>query len=223
MTSIVPIPWKNVGKVRPTSKKRAGMIIDLRRCVGCHSCSLACKTEHNIPLGSFRTRVRYLERTDKLTLKFFPLICMHCQDAPCLKACPCNAITRLEDKTVVIDRNRCSSKKACIDACPYGAIYIDPKTDKADKCDLCANRTVLGMEPACVNVCPTNALKYCDLEDPGDPVVIYAKKHGAKAFKEEADTSPSVFYIGLEKWMEKKIENGIQLSPEEDEIIYVQK
>jgi len=223
MISITSIPWENVGKVRSEPKKRAGIIVDLQRCVGCHSCSLACKTEHNVPLRCFRTRVRYLERSDKLTLKFFPLICMHCQDSPCLKACPCNAIIRLEDKTVIIDKDRCGSEKACVKACPYGAIYIDPATDKADKCDLCAHRTSLGMEPACVNVCPVNALKYCDLEDPDDPVVIYARKYDAKAFKEEAGTNPSVFYIGLEKWMEKKVENGIQLSSKEDEIIYVQK
>ncbi|MGR3219081.1 MAG: 4Fe-4S dicluster domain-containing protein [Candidatus Anammoxibacter sp.] len=217
------VPWDVIGKKRLKPKKHAGILIDLRRCVGCHSCSLACKTEHDVPLGCFRTRVRYLEKADKPTLKFLPLICMHCRDAPCLKACPCQAIIRREDKTVIIDKDRCSSEKACIKACPYDAIYIDPATDKADKCDLCVHRTGLGMEPACVNVCPTNALKYCDLDDPEDPVVIYAKKHDARAFKKEAGTNPSVLYIGLEKWMGKKPETGIQLSSKEDEIIYVQK
>ena len=88
-------------KQRSLNKKRVGMVVDLRRCIGCHACSVACKTENEVPLGGFRNRVRYLEQAEVNTLSFLPLLCMHCQDAPCLDACPTQAPTRLADGRVV--------------------------------------------------------------------------------------------------------------------------
>ena len=136
-----PLPWENIGKKKDI--KRAGMLIDLRRCIGCHACSVACKTEHDVPLGGFRMRVRYLERPEQLTLAFLPMLCMHCKDAPCMDVCPTQAVARLADGRVVINQDACCGNKACIAACPYGAIYIDPQTHKADKCDFCMHRTSL--------------------------------------------------------------------------------
>lgn len=223
MSDLPPIPWEGTRKEqRSLSKKRAGMVVDLRRCIGCHACSIACKTENNIALGHFRNRVRYLEQPDVKTLSFLPLLCMHCQDAPCMKACPTQAPTRLEDGRVVIDLDKCCGMKACISACPYGAIYIDEKLGQADKCDMCVHRTSLDMEPACVASCPTDTLRYGDLGNPDDPLAKYAKEHNAKPFKEDADTQPSILYIKQEKWMEQAAATGVQLSPEDDEIIYEQ-
>ncbi len=102
MSNQIGIPWDNVGKRRgEKTMGRAGMVVDLRRCIGCHACSVACETEHEVPLGGFRTRVRYLERPDRPTMAFLPLLCMQCQDPPCLKACPTEAISRLGDGRVV--------------------------------------------------------------------------------------------------------------------------
>ena len=109
-----------------------------------------------------------------------------------------------------------------MDACPYGAIGTDPQTGIAEKCDLCANRTDLGLDPACVNVCPTDVLRFGDLDDAEDPVARYARDHQARAFKENAGTRPSVVFVGLEKWMEKQAPGGVQLHPDENELIYVQ-
>ena len=224
MADPIEIPWENIGKRKHRAPmKRAGMVVDLRRCIGCHACSVTCKTEHAVPLGGFRTRVRYLERSDRPTIAFLPLLCMQCQDAPCMKACPTEAIIRLEDGRVTINQDRCCGNKACIAACPYGAIYIDPQTNKADQCDFCTHRTTLWMDPACVSACPTEALRFGDLDDPEDPVAKYASTHDAKAFKEEAGTRPSVLYVGHEKWMEEKAKTGIQLSPDENEIVYEQR
>ncbi len=218
-----PIPWLNRKTERSLGMKRAGMVVDLRRCIGCHACSVSCKTEHGVPLGGFRTRVRYLQRPDALALAFLPLLCMHCQDAPCLDACPTGAVIRLQDGRVTIDQDRCCGNKACIAACPYGAIYIDPQSGLADKCDLCTHRTSLGMNPACVDACPTEALRFGDLDDPQDPLAQYAAQHGAKAFKEGAETAPSVLYVKHDKWMEDSAKTGVQLSPADEDIIYEQR
>jgi tetrathionate reductase subunit B len=198
------------------------MLIDLQRCTGCHSCSVACKTEHEVPLGDFRMRVRYLERPAEPTIAFLPLICMQCQDAPCLKACPTEAIGRLEDGRVVVDDEKCCGNKACVSACPYGAIFINNETNKAEKCDFCTHRTEVGLEPACVASCPTDAIRFGDLDNPQDPVTMEAKAKGAKAFKEDAGTDPSVLYVSHESWMEKKSNLGVQLSPQDEDVIYEQ-
>lgn len=214
------LPWEPPGPV--PERHRAGIVVDLRRCIGCHACSVACKTEHDVALGVFRTRVRYLEKAGRSQLAFLPLLCMHCQDAPCVPACPHEAIRRGADGRVEIDPDTCQGDQCCTEACPYGAIGIDPQTGRADKCDLCTHRTDVGLDPACVNVCPTDVLRFGDLDDIEDPATRHAQRHGARPMKEEAGTKPSVLYIGLEAWMEQKAKGGVRLSPDEDELVYVQ-
>lgn len=227
MAELPPIPWETPGTApraaRSLDNKRSGVVIDLRRCVGCHACSVSCKNENDVPLGNFRTRVRYLEQDKAPHISFLPMLCMHCQDAPCLTACPTEAITRLNDGRVVVDQDNCCGNRTCIAACPYGAIYSEPTTGKADKCDMCTHRTSLGLEPACVASCPTNALQYGDLGDTDSPLSQYAAKHNAKPFKEDAGTKPSVLYVELDDWMNRAAATGIQLSPDDYEIIYESK
>ena len=215
------LPWEPSGK--PRNMKRAGIVIDLRRCIGCHACSVSCKTEHDVALGVFRTRVRYLERPGETQLSFLPMLCMHCQDAPCIPACPTEAMTRGEDGRVVVTESKCDGNMECIAACPYDAIQLDPQTGIADKCDLCQHRTDVGMDPACVASCPSGTLRFGDLDDPEDPVTRHAESHGASGFREDAGTRPTVQYVGLSPWMEEATKGGVQLHAEEDELIYVQK
>ena len=195
------------------------MVVDLHRCVGCHSCSLACKTEHAVPLGNFRTRVHYLQQPDELQMKFVPLLCMHCQDAPCIDVCPTSALGKLDDGRVVINDERCNGTKACIPACPYGAISIRRDTGRAEKCDFCVQRTSVGLEPACVEACPTDALRFGDMDDPTDPVSTYAAATKATAYKADKATRPSVVYVGHDKGMEERAA-GVQRVDGEDGIIY---
>ena len=216
------LPWEKVGAEYKKPKKQVGMLLDLNRCVGCHSCSVSCKTEHEVPLGNFRMRVRYLERPNKQTIAFAPLMCMHCQDAPCLDACPSNAIARLEDGRVVIRESKCDLDKECIKACPYGAISINEEKEVAEKCDFCVHRTEVGLEPACAATCPSSAIEFGDLANPEDPIAIKIKQEGAKAWKADEGTKPSVFYIGHEKWMEDRANTGVQLDPKDEDIIYEQ-
>src|SRR5476649_906239 len=139
-----------------------GMALDLERCIGCHACSVACKVENSVSLGHFRTKVYYYDyaatnpHNHQPTMKraFLPTLCMQCEDAPCLDACPNDAIVRGADGIVRIVESECDRSRDCIKACPYGALHIDPVAQIADKCDFCSHRLDAGMEPACVEVRP---------------------------------------------------------------------
>lgn len=216
------MPWEQVGDAFRKNLERAGMLIDLDRCIGCHSCSVSCKTENEVPLGNFRMRVRYLEEPEDKKIIFAPLICMHCTDAPCLKACPSKAVRRQEDGRVYIDEGRCDLEQECVDACPYGAISINTEKEVAEKCDFCTHRTDVGLDPACVQNCPTDALVFGDLADPGSKISRLAAKHDAKAWKPEAKTDPSVLYVSHDKWMEKAVNTGVQLDEKDEDITYEQ-
>ena len=213
----LPLPWEIPGEKEIRKVKKVGMIVDVRRCVGCHACSVSCKTEHNIPLGDFRNRTHYVETPDANTLSFVPMICMHCEDAPCVQACPVGAIYNKPDgRVIVVD---CESHKECIKACPYDAIFYNDKTKSAEKCDLCEHRTEVGMPPACVEVCPTEALRFGDLEDETDLVAKLTKDLNPIAYKAKEKTNPRVKYLGLEPWREEKAA-GVQRGDNEAGIIY---
>ncbi len=216
------LPWENVGSEFRQKRSRVGMMLDLDRCVGCHSCSVSCKTEHEVPLGNFRMRVRYMERPQADTIAFAPLMCMHCADAPCIKSCDNEAIARLDDGRVVVNDSKCKLDEDCVNACPYGAISINEEKQVAEKCDFCLHRTEVGLEPACADSCPSSSITFGDLDDPADPISIAVKNGRAKAWKADEGTKPSVYYIGHEEWMEKKANTGVQLDPKDEDIIYEQ-
>ena len=147
---------------------RYGFVIDHRKCIGCHACTVACKEENRVPLGSFRTWVKYVEKgTFPDTRRYFSVLrCNHCDDAPCVTICPTVALYRRSDGIVDFDSRRCIGCKSCMQACPYDALYIDPSTNTAAKCHYCAHRIEVGLEPACVVVCPERAIVAGDLDDP---------------------------------------------------------
>lgn len=213
-------PWERLPE-GPIQSARAGMLVDLRRCIGCHGCSIACKTEHAVPLGNFRMRTHWIQQPGKLQLDFVPLLCMHCADAPCIESCTPGAITRRADGRVVIDSEACTGEGGCVPACPYDAIALHPQTGKADKCDLCEHRSEVGMQPACVESCPTTALVFGDLDDPDDPVARAAARPDASVYKADANTSPHVVYLGHEPWMEQRAK-GVQLGDGELGVVYAQ-
>jgi Fe-S-cluster-containing dehydrogenase component/formate-dependent nitrite reductase membrane component NrfD len=179
---------------------RYGFVIDQRRCIGCHACTVACKEENRVPLGAFRTWVKYVERgVFPNTRRYFSVLrCNHCDAAPCVTICPTVALYRRDDGIVDFDGRRCIGCKSCMQACPYDALYIDPATSTAAKCNYCAHRVEVGLEPACVIVCPERAIIAGDLDDPASPIAAIVAREPVQVRKAEQGTRPKVFYLGAD-------------------------
>jgi Fe-S-cluster-containing dehydrogenase component/formate-dependent nitrite reductase membrane component NrfD len=179
---------------------RYGFVIDHRRCIGCHACTVACKEENRVPLGAFRTWVKYVEKgAFPDTRRYFSVLrCNHCDNAPCVTICPTVALYHRDDGIVDFDGRRCIGCKSCMQACPYDALYIDPDTNTAAKCHYCAHRVEVGLEPACVVVCPEQAIIAGDLDDPRAPIARLVAREQVEVRKPEQGTQPKVFYVGAD-------------------------
>ncbi|MCU0896854.1 MAG: 4Fe-4S dicluster domain-containing protein [Burkholderiales bacterium] len=180
-------------------KPKFAMIMDARKCIGCMACVAACKAEHGIPLGSTRTRVDDSERGRYPdTQRFFTAqICNQCENPPCIPVCPVDATFRDPDGLVVIDQKKCIACGLCVSACPYGARYINPIANCADKCDLCEGRRRQGLKPACVEVCPTRARVFGTIGEQNTEFARLSARKDLKILKPELNTQPAVKYIGL--------------------------
>lgn len=178
-------------------KKRYIMIIDLRRCTGCHSCSIACKSEFQVPIGGFKSWVRVEEEGKFPDVKkyFLPRNCNHCLDSQCVSVCPTGASHVRDDGIVAINNKKCIGCAACVAACPYNCRFINKETHIADKCDFCLHRIENGIAPACVNTCPAEARKFGDLNDPDSEVLKLYKNNTTRVLKPELGTKPYLFYI----------------------------
>jgi len=174
-----------------------GFLIDNRKCIGCHACSTACKSENEVPLGVNRTWVKYVETGvyPNSTRHFQVTRCNHCENPPCARICPVTAMYQRADGIVEFDPSVCIGCKACMQACPYDAIYMDPDTHTAAKCHFCAHRVDLGLEPACVVVCPEHAILAGDLEDPTSEISRTLATNNVTVRKPEQGTAPKLFYI----------------------------
>lgn len=179
---------------------RYGFVIDQRKCIGCHACTVACKEENRVPLGAFRTWVKSIERgTFPDTRRYFSVLrCNHCEYAPCVAICPTVALYRRPDGIVDFDGARCIGCKSCMQACPYDALYIDPDTHTAAKCHYCAHRVEAGLLPACVIVCPEQAIVAGDLHDPRSRIARLVATEQVQVRKPEQGTGPKVFYLGAD-------------------------
>ena len=177
---------------------RYGFAIDHERCIGCHACTVACKAENDVPVGNFRTWVKYNEVGEfpEVRRHFAVLRCNHCTDAPCVTICPVVALNKRPDAIVDLDRDACIGCKACLQACPYDALYINEERGCAEKCHFCAHRIDQGMEPACVIVCPEQAIIAGDLDDPSSKISEYARRQDAVVRRPEQGTGPKVLYVG---------------------------
>lgn len=174
-----------------------GFIIDNRKCIGCHACTTACKSEHDVAVGVNRTYVKQVEKGEfPNTRRIFSVMrCNHCTDAPCVEICPVEALYIREDGIVDFDNNRCIGCKSCMQACPYDALYIDPETKTAAKCNYCAHRVEVGREPACVTVCPEHAIIAGDMHNSETEIAQLLARQQVKVRKPEKGTSPNLFYI----------------------------
>ena len=179
---------------------RYGFVIDQRKCIGCHACTVACKEENQVPLGVNRTWVKYIEKgVFPDTRRYFSVMrCNHCDNAPCVTICPTVALYRRPDGIVDFDGERCIGCKSCMQACPYDALYIDPETKTAAKCHYCAHRVESGLEPACVVVCPVQAIVPGDLDDPHSTIARLVASQQTQVRKPEQGTRPKLYYLGAE-------------------------
>ncbi len=177
-----------------------GFVIDHDSCIGCHACTVACKAENDVPVGSFRTWVKYTEQGVFPDIKRHFLVerCNQCTDAPCVTICPVNALEKRPDGIVDLDRDACIGCKACMQACPYDAIYLNDDLGAVEKCHFCAHRVDRGLEPACVTVCPVSAIIAGDLHDPESKVSLLVRNNETKVRRPEQRTGPNVHYVGAD-------------------------
>lgn len=198
---------------------RLGLVIDLKRCVGCNACTLACKQEHGTPQGMHFARVvtREVGTYPVTTRTFLPVLCNHCQEAPCAEVCPSGATYIRPDGIVMVDNQKCIGCRACAVACPYlNRHYVaEGSLDHADgerspfeevklmafdegtmaKCNLCAHRVDQGIEPACVVTCPTECRIFGDWDEDGGQLQKLVRERDGKPLLPECGTKPSVYYL----------------------------
>jgi Fe-S-cluster-containing dehydrogenase component len=200
-----------------------GMGIDIDRCIGCNRCAEACKAENDVPEQPiyFRTWVeRYTIKYDgEVTVEsisvtprkemvhndrdvvrtfFVPKMCNHCANPPCVQVCPVGATFTTPDGCVIVDSTRCMGCRYCIQACPYGARYLNPRTNVADKCTFCYHRITKGLNPACVEVCPTQARIFGDLKSNASRLVRFNRMNKTAVIKPHLNTEPKVHYAQLD-------------------------
>ena len=198
---------------------RYGMVIDLKRCIGCYGCQLSCKAEHGTPPGVLFARVAKHEfgTFPNTGLVFLPLLCFHCTNAPCVDVCPTGASYYREGGVVDIDKNACVGCRACMQACPYGARYYnenqrsyypgqgltpyeevhysEQNSNVVMKCNFCIDRVNAGLQPACVANCACHARTFGDLDDPNSEVAQLIRQRGGEQLQPELGTNPNVYYL----------------------------
>ncbi|AWJ93591.1 tetrathionate reductase subunit B (plasmid) [Azospirillum baldaniorum] len=187
---------------------RWAMVVDVRKCVGCQACTVACIMENDVPENSFRTIVSTYEVTEqgKAGSYMLPRLCNHCEDPPCIPVCPTGATFQRRDGIVVVDNTVCVGCAYCVQACPYDARFINHETQTADKCTFCVHRVEAGLLPACVETCVGGARIFGDLNDPDSAVATLVREENPKVLKPEQGTQPRVFYLGLDPRFQGKVD-----------------
>lgn len=203
---------------------RYGMAVDLSRCIGCLTCSVACKVSNNLPKDIWWNVVH----TDggeaydtsrgtyggEMTMKWYPTNCMHCTNAACVEVCPTGATAKREDGIVTVDASLCIGCESCIKACPYDVrrlieqepeYYIEHAVgdvsapqhvaNTVGKCDFCSGRLDRGDVPACMELCPGRARYWGDLDDSESEISKVLEGRTVEILHEEAGTEPQFFYF----------------------------
>ena len=196
---------------------RYAMVIDLNTCVGCNACMAACAMENQTPVwkNKWRTYVHDNEigTAEDIHRRFFPRLCNHCDNPPCMSDCPTGATYKLDNGIVQVDEATCMGCGACAMACPYDARYAVTYSDvrqgreffgeeayrrtrpSMDKCNFCAQRVLNGRKPACVETCVGSARQFGDLDNPDDPVAKMVASGTARPIMAYLGTQPNVYYI----------------------------
>ena len=209
---------------RTGSGRYYGMGIQTEKCIGCGRCVEACKDENRVPQVPFFTRTwveRYTIRKDGdvrienidrasegraevdagrdvMRSFFVPKLCNQCDNPPCVQVCPVGATFKTDDGVILVDEKRCIGCRYCIQACPYGARYLHPETQTADKCTFCYHRISKNLLPACVEVCPTQARIFGDIRSGASPLTRFRRMNKIHVLKAHLNTEPKVIYSDLD-------------------------
>jgi tetrathionate reductase subunit B len=200
-------------------------VIDVGLCNGCYACQFVCKDEHVgndwTPIakpqpdsGQFWLKLEehICGTVPKVKMHFIARPCMHCDDAACMAVCPIEgAVYKRDDGLVIIDTDKCTGCKACVDACPYDAIYFNEDLNLAQKCTGCAHLLDGGQwtTTRCADACPTEALKFGEESDLADLIAT------AEVLKPELGAKPRVYYLNIPK----KFIAGTVYDPVEKEVV----
>ena len=200
-----------------------GFGIDIEKCIGCGNCAKSCKIENNVPQEPFYFRSwveQYTIKNDgEITVVspnggidgftqsvpekeifktfFVPKMCNQCAKSPCTQVCPVGATFESPEGIALVDDKYCIGCRYCIQACPYGCRYIHPDKGTVDKCTLCYHRITKGLDPACVEFCPTGARIYGDLNDHEGELFLFLKEHNCQVLKPNLNTGSKLYYNGL--------------------------
>lgn len=188
---------------RIESKIRYGMVIDLKKCIGCHACVIACKQENNVPIGFYRTWVKDVERGSypHVSRSFIPVLCNHCENPICNRNCPVKATYQRPDGIVLVDYDRCIGCRYCMPSCPYNMRFPHPYRRTADKCTFCAHRLDRGLQPACVEACVGKSRIFGNLLDPKSEAAQLIASQPVYVLKPEQNTHPQVYFLNLDYLM----------------------
>jgi len=203
---------------------KKAFVIDVGRCNGCHCCQIACKDEHvgndwtpyakpQPDTGQFWLKLHeYVRGTvPKVKMHYMAILCQHCDEAPCMAACKIDgAVYKRDDGLVIIDPEKCTGCRTCVDACPYDVIYFNEDLNLAQKCTGCAHLLDDGWEvPRCVDICPTQAIRFGEESE-------FADILGEATLLGPADeTKPRVYY----QRVPKKFIGGLVYDPIKKEIV----
>ena len=200
-----------------------GIGIDIEKCIGCGMCAKACKSENDVPKEPFYYRswveqytikndgsvkvespnggidgfTQTVASEDIFKTFFVPKMCNHCAKSPCTQVCPVGATYESPEGIALVDDKYCIGCRYCIQACPYGCRYLHPVKNTVDKCTLCYHRIKKGLSPACIEVCPTGARIYGDLDDKEGLLNKFLKEHNCHVLKPNLNTGSKLFYNGL--------------------------